>query len=67
MQKTKFFTCLYHTVLFFCSKRCKIKFNTLFDYENKQLNRITINHSEDIYLKILSKFTEDVQKNLLIF
>ena len=67
MQKTKFFTCLYHTVLFFCSKRCKIKFNTLFDYENKQLNRITINHSEDIYLKILRKFTEDVQKNLLIF
>ena len=48
MQKTKFFTCLYHTVLFFCSKRCKIKFNTLFDYENKQLNRIAINPSEDI-------------------
>ena len=67
MQKTRFFTCLYHTVLFFCSKRCKIKFNTLFDYENKQLNRITINHSEDIYLKILRIFTEDVQKNLLIF
>ena len=67
MQKTRFCTCLYHTVLFFCSKRCKIKFNTLFDYENKQLNRITINHSEDIYLKILRIFTEDVQKNLLIF
>ena len=26
--------------IFFCSKRCKIKFNTLFDYENKQQNRI---------------------------
>ena len=24
----------YHTVLFLCSKRCQIKFNTLFDYEN---------------------------------
>ena len=24
------------TVLFFCSKRCQIKFNTLFDYENEQ-------------------------------
>ena len=24
----------YHSVLFFCSKRCKIKFNTLFDYQN---------------------------------
>ena len=34
MQKTKYFTCIYHTVLFFCSKRCQIKFNTLFDYEN---------------------------------
>ena len=22
------------TVLFFCSKRCKVKFNTLFNYEN---------------------------------
>ena len=30
----KYFTCFYHSVLFFCSKRCKIKFNTLFDYEN---------------------------------
>ena len=35
------FTCFYHTVLCFCSKLCKIKFNTLFDYENKQQSRIT--------------------------
>ena len=27
--------------LFFCSKRCQIKFNTLFDYENRQQKRIT--------------------------
>ena len=27
-------TCLYYPILFFYSKRCKIKFNTLFDYEN---------------------------------
>ena len=27
-------------ILFFCSKRCNIKFNALFDYENKQPNRI---------------------------
>ena len=33
-------TCVYHTVLFFCSKRCEIKFNTLFDYENLQQKRI---------------------------
>ena len=30
----KYFTCFYHSVLFFCSKRCKTKFNTLSDYEN---------------------------------
>ena len=31
----------YHAVLFFCSKRCYIKFKTLFGYENKQQKRIT--------------------------
>ena len=30
----KYFTCVYHTVLFFCSKRCEIKFNALFDHED---------------------------------
>ena len=40
LQKTQYFTRFYHTVLFFCSKRCKMKFNTLFDYDNKQQNRI---------------------------
>ena len=24
----------YYSIFIFCSKRCKIKFNTLFDYEN---------------------------------
>ena len=33
-RKKKYFTCIYHSISFFCSKRCKIKFNTLFDYEN---------------------------------
>ena len=41
MQKTKYFTRAYHSVLFFCSKRCQIKFDTLFDYENQQQKRIT--------------------------
>ena len=31
----------YHSVLFFCSKRCEIKFKTLFDYENQQQKKIT--------------------------
>ena len=28
-------------ILFFCSKRCQIKLNALFDYENQQQERIT--------------------------
>ena len=40
VQKTQYFTRFYRTVLFFCSKICKIKFNILFDYENKEQNRI---------------------------
>ena len=50
MQKTKYLTCVYHSVLFFSSKKCQIKFNTLIDYENQQQKRITkyCNHSADI-------------------
>ena len=51
MQKTKYFTCVYHSVLFFCSKRCEIKFNTLLDYEinnRKELQNNAINHFADI-------------------
>ena len=33
-RKKNYFTCIYHSISFFCSKRCKIKFNTLFNYEN---------------------------------
>ena len=28
-------------ILFFCSKRCQIKFNTLFDCKNQQQKRVT--------------------------
>ena len=41
MKKIKYFTCFYYSVLLFCSKRCKIKFNTLFDYGDQQQKRIT--------------------------
>ena len=50
-QKTKYFAWISHTILFPCSKRCQIKLNTLFDYENQQQKRmqnIAINHSPDI-------------------
>ena len=33
-RKLNISTCIYHSVLFFCTKRCKTKFNTLFDHEN---------------------------------
>ena len=50
MQKTKYLTCFCHSILFFCSKRCKIKFNTLFGYKNKtiELKNIATDHSADI-------------------
>ena len=32
--KMKYISCFYHTVLFQCSKRCQIKFNTLPNNEN---------------------------------
>ena len=50
MPKTKYFSCFYHSVLFFFPKRCHIKFNTLFDYENnnrKELQNIATNHLAD--------------------
>ena len=54
MQKTKYFTCFYHTVLFFCSKRCQTKFNTnlIMKINNKRkLQNIAINHFTDINYK----------------
>ena len=68
MQKIKYFNFFYHRVLFFCSKRCQIKFSKLFDHENKQqkrieLQNISINHSADIdyqdYKKIYRECTKE--------
>ena len=66
MQKIKFNTCFYCTVLFFCSKGCQIKFKTLFDYENQQqkgIQNIAINYSADIdykdFLKICRECTRE--------
>ena len=33
-RKLNISLCFFHSILFFSSKRCKIKFNTLFNYEN---------------------------------
>ena len=62
MQETKYFTCIYHTVFLFCSKRCHIKFKTIFDYENQKQKRITKyckNRSVDIdYEDFMKIYTE---------
>ena len=33
-QRIEYFTCAYHSVLFFCSERCQIKFKSLIDHKN---------------------------------
>ena len=57
--------------LFFCSKRCQIKFNTLFDYENRQQKGITKYCDWSFCRLWLRKFYEKLsrmqKKNLLIF
>ena len=65
----EYFTCFYHTVLFFCSKRCKIIIITLLDYENeqkKELQNIAINYSADIDYKSFMEIYRECTKNRLI-
>ena len=65
MQKTKYFTCIYHSILFFCFKRRKITFNTLFDYETnnrKELQNIAINHPANIDYKDFIKIYRECAK-----
>ena len=71
-KKIKYFTCIYHSVLFFCSKRCEIKFNTLFDYQNQQQKRITkyCYYSADIdskdFVKVYREYTKEPYSFLTI-
>ena len=54
MQEFKYFICVYHTILFFYSKRSQIKFYTLLNNENsyqRELQNIAVNHSTDIDYK----------------
>ena len=64
MQNTKYFTCVYHSVLFFCSKRGQIKSNTLFLKINnkRELQNIAINHSADIDYKDFAKIHKECTK-----
>ena len=65
MQKTKYFACFYHTILFFSSKRCQVKLNTLFDYKNnekRELENIAWNHSADFDYKGFVKIYRECTK-----
>ena len=61
----------YHAVLFFCSKRCHIKYNTLFHHENKQQNRIkkktAADHSADIDYQNFKKIYRECAKETFNF
>ena len=39
----KYFSCVYHTILFYCFEINQIKFNTLFRYENSKPKRTSSN------------------------
>ena len=66
MEKTKYFTCFYHTVLFFCSKKCQIKLThylIMKKNNRKELRNIAINHSAYIdykdFLEIYRECTKE--------
>ena len=65
MQKDTYIPCIYHTILFFCTKRCEIKFNALsiMKINNKrELQNIAINHSADIDYKDFMKIYRECTK-----
>ena len=56
MQKTKYFTRVYQAVVFFCSKRCQIKFNNKKNY-----------HTAEIDYKDFMKIYKECTKELFTF
>ena len=73
MQKTKYFTCVYQLVLFFCSKRLRLnsRHYSIMKINNKrELQNIAVNHSADIdydnFLKIYRECTKEPNSFLTI-
>ena len=66
MQKTKYSTCFYYSVLFSCSKICEIKFNTflILKIENyrRELQNIATDHSGDIDYQNFKKIYRECTK-----
>ena len=66
MKRSKYISCIYHTTLFFCSKRSQIKFYAWLNNDDLQLwelQQIAINHSAEIeykgFMKIYMKYTNE--------
>ena len=70
MQKTKYSTCVNYTVLFFSSKSCQIKFNSVLIMKissKRELQNIAINHSADIDYKDFMKIYRECTKKPYYF
>ena len=66
MQKTKYFTCFYYSISFFCSKRCKINLTHYLIMkinQKRDLQNIARNHFADIdykgFVKIYKECTRE--------
>ena len=65
MQKTKYFACVYPSILFFCSKKCQIKCNTLLGHEinnKRELQNIATNTPADINYKEIEEIYRECTK-----
>ena len=70
MHKIKYFTCIYHTVLFFCSKDVRLNsahYLIMKINDKKALKNIAITHSADIDYKDFVKIYRDCIKELYSF
>ena len=67
MQEIEYFTCIYHLILFFCSKRSYLIMKI---HNKKELKNIATNYSADIdhknVIKIYSKSTGELHSFLTI-
>ena len=70
MQKTKYFSCFYYTILF-CSAKKHIRLNYkhcfIIKLPNKRIQQIAFNHLSDIDLKDFMNFCENVLQNHILF
>ena len=73
MQKIKYFTCFYYSILFFCSKNVRLNsahYLILKINNKRELQNIAINHSADIdyqdFIKIYRECTKEPYNFLTI-